>query len=64
MTVIEMERIREYKEEMRTLMQKIGKGEPSMQTRTYLDTLRAYTIGYIDILKTEEEVSKCRKSTE
>ncbi len=55
MTVIEMNRIKEYKEKMRTLMQKIGKGESSMQTRTYLDTLRVCTIGYIDILKAEEE---------
>ncbi len=61
MTVTEMERIREYKEEMRTLIQKIGKGESSMQTRTYLDTLRVCTIGYIDILK---EGVECRKSTE
>ncbi len=61
MTVIEMERIKEYKEGMATLIQKIGKGESSIQTRTYLDTLRVCTIGYIDILKTEEE---CRKSTE
>ncbi len=60
MTLLEMERIKEYKKEMTDLIKKIGKGESSIQTSTYLDTLRVYTIGYIEILKEEE----CRKSTE